>query len=259
MSTTPQPTTEDLRAAAVAAEQQPQPTEPVVQEIEGIKYGKTPEGKFFAELPTGSKYVGDNEQQLAVNIAKGKAEADRTLRQWKEEHQAPPPTQPQVDPTVQQAREYLLNEIAAGVGLGDGKQLISYLGQIGQVSQEQINQNIAAGFQQLCPDFPESEANNEKLLDFAEQNGFPYSPVGLQAAHNLLVQRGAYKPLTPEQIQAQRLQALQINPQSIAVPTPAPMIPSQSSQVPNVAPNPYDRKNVSLDALRQAALEAERR
>lgn len=260
MSTAPQ-TTDDLRAAAIAAEQAPvnppAPPAPEVTEIDGIKYGKTPEGKYFAELPTGAKYIGDSEQQVAINIAKGKVEADRTIHSLKNPQPAPTP-EPAEPADVIAARNILLDEVAKGIGLSSGQELQQRLGIINRVAEEQTHEQIAAGFYQMCPEFPTSEQATETLLQIKEQNGFPDTPQGLRAAHMIAMAEGKYKPLSQEQIQAQRMQALGIPSEALRPPTPAPMIPGSAPNGTSPVANPWDRKNTSLEALRQAALEAER-
>jgi len=119
-------------------------------------------------------------------------------------------------------------------------------------------EQIAAGFQNLCPEFPESEQNNEILLSIAEQNQFPMTPMGLRAAHMIAMAEKKYTPLTEDQIRAQRMQALGINPEQIIPKTPAPMIPTSAPGQSAGAANPWDRGKVSLEQLRQAAIEAER-
>jgi len=248
MSTNPTtPSLEDLRAAAQAPETPPAtPAQPTVTEIDGIKYGKNAEGKLFAELPTGAKYLGDNEQQLAINIAKGKVEADRTIQSLK---QPPPQELPALAPEIAQAREYLLNETAAALGFSSGQELKQYVGVTGQITQQQMNEQIATGFQNLCPDFPETEQNIDALLGIQEQYGFPQTPQGLRAAHLIAVQEGKYQPLTQDQIQQQRMQALGITPQQVAPKMPAPMLPGSAPVQKDVPFNPYDR-SVPLDKIR---------
>lgn len=259
MSTQPQ-TTDDLRAAAIAAEAEPAAapvTEPQYTELDGIKVGKTQDGKFEAILPTGARYVGDSETQLALNIAKGKVEADKTIKQYKDSQPAPAPVAAQ--PSEEElAQQILLDHVAKALKFTDGNELRDYVSQTGKMTQEQRNMEVAAGFQQLCPDFPESETNNETLLDIAQQNGFPFSPMGLRAAHMIAVAENKYKPLTPEQIRAQKFDALGIKPEEIMPPSPAPMLPGQGAASPQTAYNPWDRKATSLEQLRQVAMEAER-
>lgn len=258
----PQPTLEDLKNAAVNAEGTDAPAAPPetppYTELDGIKVGKTQDGKWEAVLPTGARYLGESETQLALNIAKGKVEADKTLKQWKDEH--PPAPAPPPEPPDEQAvaQQILLDHTAKALGFDNGDQLKQFVGMTGRMTQEQMNQEVAAGFQALCPDFPESEANNTILLDVAEKNHFPLSPMGLRAAHMIAVAEKQYNPLTPDQIQAQRMEALGIKPEQFRPPAPPPMLPGQGNNVAPPTANPWDRKNVSLDALRQAALEAER-
>lgn len=262
---TPTPSLNDLRAAAVAAEQpaaqpapaqQPVPTPPPapqVTEIDGIKYGKNAEGKYFAELPTGARYLGDSEQQVAINIAKGKVEADRTIQTLRQPPPPPQPLIPQEPAEVIAARNYLLDELAKGVGLPDGNALRQRLDTIGQTVDMNATDQVAAGFYNLCPEFPTSEQNIETLTAIASANGFPETPQGLRAAHLIAVSEGKYTPLTADQIREQQMRALGLTQAQISPPTPAPMLPGTSAQSASPSFNPYDRK-VPLDQVRAWAL-----
>jgi len=253
------PTTEELRAAAIAAESPvPIETETAVPQPYEIK---EVDGGNYEVLIQGQVFKGSHKEVIAA-LAKAQANATDLIKTQKSkitEYETKPVIQPAapapVDttpPEIAQAREYLLNETATALGLKDANELRSAFGMMQNVSQNQVNEAIAAGFQHLCPDYPESPENNDKLIEFTNKNGFPFTPQGLRAAHSLLIQEKAYTPLTAEQIQAQRMQALGISQNQIMPPNPAPPLPVNSSATPSAEFNPYDR-NVPLDKVREWA------
>jgi hypothetical protein len=265
MSTTPvTPSLDDLRAAAVAAEVPAVPTvpaapapvvvpEPVANPNEPV-INQTADGRFEIVLPTGGRYLGATAQEAALNLARGKVEADRTIQTLRQPAPDPAPQAPQVAPEVAAARSYLLDELAQGIGLPNGQALIQKFNELGSVGEAHSAEQVASGFYQLAPDFPNNPQNVDLLTGMVDQMGLPMTPYGLQAAHLIAVSQGKYKPLTQQEVQLQRMQALGINPSTIVPPTPAPVLPGQAPNAQNSDSfNPYDKKN-SLEDVRRWAL-----
>jgi hypothetical protein len=194
-------------------------------------------------------YRGANLEEAVGNLAAGKVEADRTIRQMRNptapaQPAAPAPTPaattPQeVPPDVAEARNWMVRELAAAFGMTP-EELQTSLPKAIQVSQNMQQRELAAAFIQQCPDFPNTAEASEALVNLADSIGIPATPEGLKAAHLLALSQGLYQPVAAPAATPAR-------------PTPAPML-SASAPVPATgAPTDADLAKMPMDQLRALA------
>jgi hypothetical protein len=261
------PSLDDLRQAAVAAEQPVvTPAEPVIPATPDPWQVKTVDGGNYEVTVEGQVYKGTH-QQVLQELAKAQYHATHTIRDTRTELEklktpAPAPVVAPTTPTEPQeviaARQYLADETAKALGFRDATELKQSIGAMTGVVENNSQNSLVSGFFQLVPEFPDNNETVEKLFKVQEANGLPMTPQGLRAAHLIAVAEKQYAPLTPEQIKVQQARALGIDVGTLVPPTAAPMVPSSSGLQSQGTFNPYDPK-IPLDQVKQWAQQAERK
>ena len=227
------PTTEELKAAALAVEQPAAvaapaaPPEPV--KGDGYTVSKTAEG-VVVELDTGEKFLGANEMEALASLAKGKREATLHIKSLKQ-----PPAEPAAPVTPseeEQAAELVLGYVAKGLGT-DVPALRRDLERIQQQSEANETRQAASIFLSKNPDFPNDDAAAGKLMDTVKQLNLPVTPENMELAHAYCLRKGDYKPLTAEQVAAIQAQSKGLPVGGPQRATPPPTLQPTGSPAPS--------------------------
>lgn len=227
------------------------------------KVEQAADGNLSVELETGEKFTGD-----ALAVTEKMAEAHVNTKKWGADFKAkyetlqatpPPNTTPppdvNLDPQQKQLQEYLVSNVAKGLGYDNSDVFRADLKRIKGTTEEINNQLVAAQFMALAPDFPNSPEAIAALSKKMDDMHLNFDTQSMIAAHSLLVRENAgdktkgYAPLTETQQTATWEANLRASNRPVAPPIPNRNSPEISDQQ-----NPWDSKVMSLDQLRQAAI-----
>lgn len=262
MSTTPTPTPtiqqtqDELRAAAVSAQQPPAPppaSEPVAAPASPQPYeiAKQPDGSYEVKYSTGEIFKGTPDAIIA-EVAK----AHISTKEWAKQKAAqqppapapPPPVAPAEDPAEVAARQFIAEGLARELGFSNAAEMKQHLSIMGNVTEKyQANDSILT-FLASAPDFPNTPPASEAIGDALARMGIDVTrtvPTAEQfrQAHALCLYEKKYAPATPP-------------PPAHVVPTPPPTLNASTPVTTAQAVDPW-AKGTSLEQLRQAAIEAE--
>lgn len=195
----PQPVAPAAPAVPVAAPVVPQPVVPdkfaMVQDDNGVTITLPPE--YGGEV-----YKGKDAAEVLAKLAGSKADANAYIKQLKS--QPAPAAQPQpvaqpepVDPAVQATRDWVLDEVAKGLGLPGKDALLANFGLMSRTSGQMASNIAIAEFHQLCPGYVDTPENSAALMSYFPDDfqGFP-SPQDFKTAYALAVIDGKITPQT---------------------------------------------------------------
>lgn len=224
MSTTPTPapptiqqTQEELKTAALAtpAPPQAQPTSPAAPAPDWGQMTKEADGTYVIKTKFGEEFKGSADDVLA-KLAEAKVRTREHYEAKAAQLPQPSPTPtPQAptpvaeDPATVAAREFILTEVAKGVGLSSADELKERLNLMASTTEDIRSQSLAASFMAACPEFPNTPDACQALGNIMNSVGLPNTVEGMKAAHALALYQKAYAPL-------------QANPQQITTPNPPP-------------------------------------
>jgi hypothetical protein len=224
------------------------------------------DGSFSVKLADGTVFSGSPEDCLA-KLGEAKV---RTV-EWARGQAKPAPAAPaapaapvaEPDPLAE-TRQWMLDQMALGLGLKDGKELQSRLEAFNDVAQTNHATQVAMQFRSECPDFPTTDQASSALLKYMVDTGMVRTdaegnPVDhdvtaakLKTAHAACVQYGVYKPLSQEEIAAQWDRARQAPAPSVAAarPTPPPMLQQAAPVAVQEAAKQVDHNSSADDILK---------
>lgn len=224
---------------------------------------KNEDGTVEIKYETGETFTGD-----PIEVMNKMGEAHVSTKRWAQNIKAenenlkaqhlnppapPPPVAPVGNPDELALQSYLLDQQAKALGFKNGDEYKQRLEYINGVTEQQANNQVAESFMLACPEFPSTPDSVDKLTKKVEDMRWDYNQQSLMAAHLMCVREGAYKPLTPEEVNASWAQNMQRDsgtaPQGRTVPPTPP---------PGGAPGHADQTNpwaMSTDELRKKVLE----
>lgn len=178
------------------------------------------DGNLEVTLGTGEKFTGTamevttklaDAHQNTKEWARGKQTEAENLRAEVNRLNTPPP--PPITPAAQEEanlQKYLLDQVSRAEGFNNSDERMAALKDMRQAADDAKAQRVVGEFFQRRPDFPNTPEAQEKLWGYIKQNHWDENnPVTLVAAHDSLVRDGAYKALTPEEINRSWSQGLQ--------------------------------------------------
>jgi hypothetical protein len=271
---TPEPTLEELRASAIAA-QAPTQEVPVVvpnaPETAPVSPGTTASSEVpysITEGPEGvvvTMQVGNTPQIFKAKdyktaleiVTKSNADTHKwahglngQLQELKKQIPATAPAvpatpttpaAPTVDPAEKALQDYLAEQTAKAYGFQNAEQMKSVL-QASRTTNEHMQLSaIESAFLQACPDFPDSPEAVKAIETTIEKYALPMNAGGLIAAHALAVREKLYVPATPTAAVTARPVP---NPTLITGTTPAPSTVDEAAL-----------RTMPLDQLRTLALQ----
>lgn len=257
-----EPSLEQLRADAIAAEQQPAtqvatPEAPPAALTPPVEPTKTPEPYTITQGPegvtvtmaSGMKFSGKDPMEALAALAKSNAETHKwahglngELQELKKTVQppAPEPPAPAAQSPEEVLQQYLRDQYDAAKAKELGFQTVdAYRGwQKAAVEREQqvAGQMVISKFMQECPDFPGTPEAGTAIEGVMKKYSLPENLGGLVAAHAIAVQQKLYAPATPAS-------ALPVRP------TPNPTLVTGASPAPAV-PGEKDLWSMPLEQLR---------
>lgn len=171
---------------------------------------KLDDGMLEFRLETGEVYKGDP-MKILNEIGDSYISSKRWTQNIKAENEnlkaqrytppEPPPAPAQPQNTDEVAlQSYLLDQHAKALGYKTGAEYQADVQRIKNTSEQAANNQVAESFMLACPEFPSNDDAVNKLTGKVEQLGWNYDQQSLMAAHLLCVREGAYKPLTPDEI-----------------------------------------------------------
>lgn len=174
---------------------------------------KNDDGTVEVKLESGEIFKGD-----PLDVMNKMADAQVSTKRWSQNikaenenlkaqrYAAPDPVAPAAQPAGNAdeiaLQSYLLDQHAKALGYKSGSEYQEDVQRIKATSDQAANNQVAESFMLACPEFPSTPESVDKLTSKIDQLGWQYNQQSLMAAHLMCVREGAYKPLTPEEVNA---------------------------------------------------------
>jgi len=218
---------------------------------------KNEDGTVEVRLDTGEVFKGDPIEvmnKMGDSYVSGKRWTQNIKAEnenLKAQRLEPPPAPVQQQPVNQDEaalRNYLLDQHAQALGFKNGDEYKQELTRIKSTTEQQENNQVAESFMLARPEFPCTQDAIDKVVARIEQNGWRYDVPAMKAAHDDLIREGAYKPLSPDEVNATWAQNMQ---QASGTRTPPPAPPANN---PDGTQNNVDPWQMSKDELTKQML-----
>lgn len=244
----------------------------------GVQFTNNPDGTAEIKLPTGEVFKG-NKDEVIANLAKSKIETRRYADDYKTKYETvqheldsrqppPPPPTTGLDPETKKLGDYLWDTLAKSQfgPNASGQQLVQALNQQQAAVQKLNEQSAISDFQMKCPDFPNTDAASDAVIERAMRDFnvtdfdqlSQYQPQlatnYMIAAHRACVAEGTYQPLSREQ-QLASSDAAALEAQRGGRPSPPPMVPGSGN--PEIHDQGQNEWSISLADLRARAIKAQ--
>ncbi len=221
-----------------------------------------PDGKISARLETGEIFEGDP-LEVTTKLAEAHQHTKKWGQEWKAKAEAPPPAPPPVvDANEAQMQKYVADNVAKYEGYKDADERKAELATLRQSVLNQNRQAAIATFHSLCPEYPNTDAASDKLIervqkDFQIKDFDEFSAINpelaatcLKAAHRDCVAEGLYQPLDGAEQAATTEWEKNLRNSNRVI--PPPMLRSNSPDS-SAGFNPWS-KDVKLEDLRAMAI-----